>query len=304
MTSFFLYLSKWARCGFLLVLSFTLFSGCLVSKSEYDTALKKMEASDKSLRECQQRTQLLEQEKQKSEDRSNHEEQQNRKLLEDLASLGAEQEEMERRIARFQKEIAQREQKISRVTDTYRNLMDRLSQEVHEGKIRIDQAETRLKLNLVDKILFPSGSAQLTSKGKEILEKVGNVLRDTTDRRIMIEGHTDNVPLSNKLRQKFASNWELSAVRATAVVRFLQNEVGLDPRLLSATGHSMYQPLVPNDTNEMRQSNRRIEIILIPLTPKEIQELDVAPVTPTAPTAIQPAAQAEEPAEIAVQPLE
>jgi chemotaxis protein MotB len=102
---------------------------------------------------------------------------------------------------------------------------------------------------------------------------VGFALKDISDRRIMIEGHTDNVPLSPKLQKIYGSNWGLSALRATSVVRYLQEEGGIDPRLLGATGYSMYRPFRENDSSEGRQANRRIEIILTPLTPQEMQEL-------------------------------
>ena len=148
---------------------------------------------------------------------------QNRKQLQQpvLAALQAEREENMRKVSMYQQQLKERENQISRVTDTYKNLIENLSQEINEGKIRIDQSETRLKLNLVDKILFPSGSAKLTTKGEEVLNKVGFALKDISDRRIMIEGHTDDVPLSPKLERRYGSNWGLSAMRATAVVLYL-----------------------------------------------------------------------------------
>jgi chemotaxis protein MotB len=146
-----------------------------------------------------------------------------------------------------------------------------------------------LKLNLVDKILFPSGSAKLTDKGKEVLDKVGFALKDINDRRIMIEGHTDDVPLSPSLQKRYGSNWGLSAMRATAVVRYLQEHGGIDPRLLAATGYSMYRPYRENDTIEGRQANRRIEIILTPLSPQEMQDLYASPTQAETPPSIPPA---------------
>ena len=128
-------------------------------------------------------------------------------------------------------------------------------------------------------------------KGKAILEKVGYALKATTDRKIMIEGHTDDLPLSPDLKKRFGSNWDLSAKRATAVVKHLQEKAGLDPRLLSATGFSMYSPIVRNDSAKNRQLNRRIEIVLVPLTPQEMQRLYTSGET----TAPSPTPAAEEP---------
>jgi len=258
---------------FLILPALLLLNSCLVPESKYTSALEEKDACGEKLIQCRTERVLLGEEREGLHSQLKTLEEENRGFLEDLANLGSEQEEMARKIANYKKEIEERESKIVRVTDTYKNLMEHLSQEVQDGKIRIDQTETRLKLNLVDKILFPSGSANLTSKGKEILQKVGYALKDTKDRKIMIEGHTDNVKLSANLRKRYASNWDLSSIRASAVVHYLQENVGVDPRLLSATGFSMYQPIVDNDTLEHRQQNRRIEIVLVPLSPKEMQRI-------------------------------
>ena len=80
-----------------------------------------------------------------------------------------------------------------------------------------------------------------------------------------MEGHTDNVPLGAALQARYPSNWELSTARATAVVRFLSEEAGLTPEMLAASGYGSYRPVAPNDTEEGRSQNRRIEIILVPV---------------------------------------
>ncbi len=262
-------------------------SGCMVGKSKYEEEVRARQDCRKALDQCRAARTGLEGQLQDLHQRVEKETGTNAALLEELATLQAEREENLRKVSMYQQELKERESRISRVTDTYKNLIENLSQEITEGKIRIDQSETRLKLNLVDKILFPSGSAQLTDKGKEVLDKVGFALKDINDRRIMIEGHTDNVPLSPKLQQVYGSNWGLSALRATSVVRYLQEKGGIDPRLLGATGYSMYRPFRSNDTAEGRQANRRIEIILTPLTPQEMQALQATPpqgeTTPSAP---------------------
>ncbi len=256
-----------------LLLCLTLFPACMVGKSKYNEVLGAKQECQAALAQCGDRTRALESELENLRQRVETETEANRGLLEELATLQAEQEENSRKVSMYQQQLKEREHQISRVTDTYKNLIQNLSQEIHEGKIRIDQSETRLKLNLVDKILFPSGSANLTEKGKEVLDKVGFALKDINDRRIMIEGHTDDVPLSPRLEKQYGSNWGLSAMRATAVVRYLQEQGGIDPRLLAATGYSMYRPYRENDTAEGRQANRRIEIILTPLSPQEMKEL-------------------------------
>lgn len=121
---------------------------------------------------------------------------------------------------------------------------------------------------MVEKILFDSGSAEIKKEGKKVLDRVVEILKNVKDRQINIEGHTDNVPISPRLAQKFPTNWELSTARATNVVRYLQ-EKGIDPALLSATGYAEYRPVSPNDTEEGRAKNRRIEIVLVPLELKK-----------------------------------
>lgn len=260
-----------------LILSLSTISGCMVGKSKYTEELEARQDCQRGLDQCIEATRSLEGGLQEAQQRLERGTEENSALLEELATLQAEREENMRKISMYQQQLKERENQISRVTDTYKNLIENLSQEINEGKIRIDQSETRLKLNLVDKILFPSGSANLTTKGEEVLNKVGFALKDINDRRIMIEGHTDDVPLSPKLERHYGSNWGLSAMRATAVVRYLQEKGGIDPRLLAATGYSMYRPLLHNDTAEGRQANRRIEIILTPLSPQEMQALHASP---------------------------
>jgi chemotaxis protein MotB len=88
--------------------------------------------------------------------------------------------------------------------------------------------------------------------------------KENKNQQIAVEGHTDDVPLGAGLRTNFPSNWELSAARAAAVVRFLQKEGGLEPQRLSVRGYSYYKPIASNDNEEGRRQNRRIEIILKP----------------------------------------
>lgn len=182
-----------------LIFSLSGLSACVVGKSKYTDELQARRDCQGTLNRCQEKTRSLEGGLQELQQGLEREAKENRALLEELAALQAEREENMRKVSMYQQQLKEREHQISRVTDTYRNLIENLSQEIHEGKIRIDQSETRLKLNLVDKILFPSGSAELTSKGEEVLNKVGFALKDINDRRIMIEGHTDDVPLSPKL---------------------------------------------------------------------------------------------------------
>ncbi|MFY4729049.1 OmpA family protein [Nitrospira sp. BLG_2] len=159
---------------------------------------------------------------------------------------------------------------IKRLTRTQEELSKSLQDEISKGNITIQQVRDRLTINLVDRVLFDSGQAEVKPAGQTVLKQVSDLLNTVTDKRIRIEGHTDNVPISVKLRSRYKTNWELSTARATAVVRYLIDQGGVDPRNLSAVGHADTQPVAPNDTDEGRAANRRIEIVLYP---KDIQEI-------------------------------
>ena len=141
-----------------------------------------------------------------------------------------------------------------------------MKKEIEEGKIEITTLQEQLTVNVLDQVLFDSGSAEIKPEGIEVLKRVGKILKELNDKTIVVEGHTDNVPISPTLKKKYPTNWELSTSRATTVVRYLQEEVGIDPSMLKAVGLSEYRPIADNDTEEGRSRNRRIEIILNPKT--------------------------------------
>ncbi|HEY2349582.1 MAG TPA: OmpA family protein [Puia sp.] len=116
-------------------------------------------------------------------------------------------------------------------------------------------------IDISDKLLFKSGSYDITPRAKEVLGKVATVLKNQPDLEFMVEGHTDNIPYK---RGPLLDNWDLSVKRATAVVRVLQNEYGLPPYHITAAGRSEYQPVTTNDTNEGRALNRRTRIVILP----------------------------------------
>ena len=160
---------------------------------------------------------------------------------------------------------AEKAEQLERATQTYQDLQKKLEKEIQEGKVQLTEMKNRLTMTMVDKIIFPSGSTDISKDGKLVLDKVVSILKDIKDKRIQVEGHTDNVPIVSALKKRFPTNWELSTARATEVVRYLQEQGGLDATLLSATGYSQYQPVAPNDTDDGKHKNRRIEIVLLPL---------------------------------------
>lgn len=158
----------------------------------------------------------------------------------------------------------QKEEEINKLKLTYDELVKDMEAEIKQGEIQITRLADRLSVSLVDRILFPSGEADITPAGLKVLERVGNVLKAAEGKTIRVEGHTDNVAISDRLKGKFPTNWELSAARATNVVRFLQEKVGIEPERLQATGLAEFHPIATNATVRGRSQNRRIEIGLLP----------------------------------------
>ena len=151
---------------------------------------------------------------------------------------------------------------ISDLEDTKKKIEAGLKEQIANQQIKIEEIEGKLKLTFIDKILFNSGSTKINEKGKEILLTFAESIKEDRDHNILVEGHTDDVGVGPALKSKFPSNWELSTARSSAVVRFLQEKGGIEPERLSAIGFSYFKPVAPNDDEEGRSQNRRIEIIL------------------------------------------
>lgn len=185
-----------------------------------------------------------------------------------LAQVGNLQQEKAAVANRLEAQIAslskEKEQELDRLRSTYDTLVTDLKSEIEQGQITITKMADRLSVSMVDKILFSSGEADITAQGIKVLERVGKVLKNTEKKVIRVEGHTDNVPVSSPLADKFGTNWELSTARATNVVRFLQDKVGIAPAQLEAVGLSEFHPVATNKTLAGRGQNRRIEIALLP----------------------------------------
>jgi len=179
-------------------------------------------------------------------------------LEEEKAALAR---ELEAKVAEISKE---KEVEIAKLKGTYDELVAGMKNEIEQGQIKITQLADRLSVSMVDKILFPSGEADITPEGVKVLQRVGNVLKNTQGKIIRVEGHTDNVPISPRLIKQFPTNWELSTARASNVVRFLQEKVGIEAARLQAVGMSEYHPVTSNNTAAGRSQNRRIEIALLP----------------------------------------
>ncbi|MGB6122282.1 MAG: OmpA family protein, partial [Bacteroidota bacterium] len=186
-------------------------------------------------------------------------------LLVKVSNLERDKANMSRKLEEQVAEVSDaKEEEIDHVRSMYDTLVTDLQKEIEDGQVKITQLADRLSVTLVDKILFPSGQANLTSGGVKVLRQVGKTLKTTSGKVIRVEGHTDNIPISTNLVEKFPTNWELSTTRATNVVRFLQDKVGIEGNRLQAVGMSEFHPVASNKTRKGRSQNRRIEIALLP----------------------------------------
>lgn len=172
----------------------------------------------------------------------------------------------------LEKEKVAREARLAKVKNTYDQLVGALEQEIQRGELTISNLEGQLSVNLLNNILFDSGETTIKKEGQKVLQSLGDVLNKFPDKALQIAGHTDNVQISNRLIERFPSNWELSTARATSVVHFLQDKVGLPGERLIAAGLSEYQPVADNETPEGRAQNRRIQILLVPFKSSPVTE--------------------------------
>lgn len=132
---------------------------------------------------------------------------------------------------------------------------------LNDSDIEINVEKGVVFISISDKLLFTTGSYQVTDIAKEILGKVAKIVNNKPDFEFMVEGHTDDVPIKNPVLQ---DNWDLSVKRATSVVRVLQNEFNVDPKRMTAAGRGEYIPLVPNTSSDNRAKNRRTRIVILP----------------------------------------
>lgn len=180
-------------------------------------------------------------------------------------ALASRATELEGKADELSTTLTQREEELARLTATYKSLEDKMSAEIKRGDVKLSQSDGRIQVDLVDKVLFDSGQAEVSPRGEEVLTRLGAILKGVEDRQIQISGHTDDSPITQaELKAKFATNWELSTARAVNVVRFLVEKAQVKPGRLLAAGHGQYKPVATNSTPKGRAANRRIEILLLP----------------------------------------
>jgi chemotaxis protein MotB len=180
-----------------------------------------------------------------------------------LASAKTNLEATEAELAQLRKQREAAEKRLA----AYRKLQERMRKLVDTGKLNVAFRKGQMVLELPSGVLFPSGRHKLKKQAKEGLAEIAQILLEFKDRRFIVAGHTDNVPMKSK---RFPNNWHLSTARACSIVEFLI-EQGFQPENLAAAGYSEFDPIGDNTTPEGKETNRRIEIILVP----DLSELPV-----------------------------
>ncbi len=176
----------------------------------------------------------------------------------DLDNVQRELENRNARLAELEKTI---EEQQSAVTSLRKKVSDALMGFQNEG-LSVSQKNGKVYVSLEEQLLFKSGSTEVDAKGAAALRKLASVLEQNPDINVMIEGHTDDVPVMSGSAYK--DNWDLSVLRATSIVRILLESAKVNPQRLTTAGRGQYQPVDPAKTVTARQKNRRTEIILSP----------------------------------------
>jgi len=188
-----------------------------------------------------------------------------------LEAAEAERTQLAAAKAELSKDVASKDEELTKLKATETQLKDKLKVELSSGDISLTEDGGKLRVGLVDKVLFNSGEAVVNKRGENVLLRVGGILAGISDRQILVSGHTDQTPIGEKRASQFASNWELSAARAINVVRFLQEKANVPGERLVASGYGEFHPVASNKSSAGRAKNRRIEILLVPtMAPKAI----------------------------------
>lgn len=180
---------------------------------------------------------------------------------EKINSLKTEIEGLKSEIADLKKLTEKQRAELARMESQADELEKQLEEEIRKGDIRLKKSRNRLIINIDDRISFDSGKSALKKEVLPSLKKIRTILAQYPEYNIIIEGHTDDVPI--KTRQ-FRDNWQLSTERALAVLGYILDDKDLKEERFSATGCGQFRPVVPNDSKENRALNRRVDIIVVP----------------------------------------
>ena len=232
-----------------------LFSSCVAKRRYLDAQAHVSDLRRDSLRLARQgedlkgRVDLLDAANQSTANRLN---QTQAEVLDQQARLQTQQE----RLKQLQSLIDRQRQ----ATEALRQKIATALNAFTSDQLTVSMKNGRVYVSLAESLLFPSGSADVNPQGKEALGTLAQALNQNPDINVLVEGHTDSIPI----KKRYADNWALSVARSTEIVRILTNTYSVDPTRVTASGRSSYEPLADNSTPEGRQKNRRTEIILAP----------------------------------------
>lgn len=267
-----------------------LFTGCVSNKkyaalkSDYDSLSKEYNASQIALTECRTNGKNLDAMLEDARKR-------NQELKDGYAALQASLDESLRQgtqgsvnIAKLVDEINASNKYIKQLVDAKSKsdslnmvLTNNLTRSLSRDELRdvdIKVLKGVVYISLADNMLFKSGSYEVSSRAMETLSKIAKIIKDYGDYDVLVEGNTDDVPIS---RTNIRNNWDLSTLRASSVVQVLQNDFGVNPNRLTAAGRGEYNPIADNSTDAGRERNRRTEIIVTPKLDQFLDLIDQAP---------------------------
>ena len=175
---------------------------------------------------------------------------------------------------KFIKQLVEAKSKSDSLNQALTNKLTRSLTREEMNDVDVQVLKGVVYISLADNMLYKSGSYEIGVRAGETLSKIAKIIMDYKDYDVLVEGNTDNVPISQK---NIRNNWDLSALRASSVVQALQNQYGVDPKRLSAAGRGEYNPVASNNTEKGKQRNRRTQIIITPKLDQFMDLIDEAP---------------------------
>lgn len=175
---------------------------------------------------------------------------------------------------KFIKQLVEAKSKSDSLNQALTNKLTRSLTREEMNDVDVQVLKGVVYISLADNMLYKSGSYEIGDRAGETLSKIAKIIQDYSDYDVLVEGNTDNVPISQK---NIRNNWDLSALRASSVVQALQNQYGIDPKRLSAAGRGEYNPVASNATEKGKQRNRRTQIIITPKLDQFMDLIDQAP---------------------------
>ena len=175
---------------------------------------------------------------------------------------------------KFIKQLVDAKSKSDSLNQALTNKLTRSLTREEMNDVDVQVLKGVVYISLADNMLYKSGSYEIGDRAGETLEKIAKIIADYKDYDVLVEGHTDNVPISQK---NIRNNWDLSTLRASSVVQALQNQYGVDPKRLTAAGRGEYNPVASNATPKGKQRNRRTQIIITPKLDQFMDLIDEAP---------------------------